>query len=43
MTDTSGDQGIPEPSSASDVIETDYEIGQDNIDGQLGSGFITNK
>ncbi|WP_238368885.1 BCCT family transporter [Heliomarina baculiformis] len=36
MTDTSGDQGIPEPSGASDVIETDYEIGQDNIDGQLG-------
>ncbi|OWU75472.1 BCCT family transporter [Phaeobacter sp. 22II1-1F12B] len=36
MTDTSGDQGIPEPSGASDVIETDYQIGQDNIDGQLG-------
>jgi BCCT family betaine/carnitine transporter len=28
--------GIPEPEGASDIIETDYTIGQDNYEGQLG-------
>ncbi|GHF67999.1 BCCT family transporter [Seohaeicola zhoushanensis] len=36
MTDTSSDQGIPEPEGAAAIIETDYNIGQDNIDGQVG-------
>jgi len=35
MTDTP-DQGIPEPEGASDIIETDYEIGQDNYEGRFG-------
>lgn len=30
------EQGIPAPEGASDIINTDYEIGQDNIDGQVG-------
>ncbi|MDF0597531.1 BCCT family transporter [Psychromarinibacter halotolerans] len=29
-------QGIPEPEGASDIIETDYEIGQDNVEGSVG-------
>ncbi|WP_136637560.1 BCCT family transporter [Pseudooceanicola onchidii] len=29
-------QGIPAPEGAADVIETDYEIGQDNIGGSVG-------
>ncbi|MGI3171587.1 BCCT family transporter [Pseudooceanicola sp. C21-150M6] len=36
MSDTTPDQGIPAPEGASDVIETQYEIGQDNIDGSVG-------
>ncbi|WP_172330373.1 BCCT family transporter [Mangrovicoccus sp. HB161399] len=28
--------GIPEPEGVSDLIDTDYEIGQDNLEGQLG-------
>ncbi len=28
--------GIPVPEGASDIIDTDYEIGQDNIEAQLG-------
>ncbi|MXQ07146.1 BCCT family transporter [Alphaproteobacteria bacterium GH1-50] len=36
MTDQSTDQGIPEPEGASDIIQTDYEIGQDNIEAQIG-------
>ncbi|QFT60036.1 Glycine betaine transporter OpuD [Sulfitobacter sp. THAF37] len=36
MVDETTNQGIPEPDGASDVIETDYEIGQDNIDGSFG-------
>lgn len=36
MTDTPDDHGIPAPEGVSEVIETDYEIGQNNIDGQLG-------
>ena len=37
--DTSTDMeemGIPAPEGAADIIDTEYEIGQDNIDGQLG-------
>ncbi len=30
------DQGIPAPEGDADIIETDYEIGQDNIEMQLG-------
>src|SRR6056297_3063616 len=33
---TTTDQGIPEPEGVSDIIETDYEIGQDNYEGQFG-------
>ncbi|MBB94678.1 MAG: BCCT transporter [Rhodobacteraceae bacterium] len=29
-------QGIPEPDGHADVIDTDYEIGQDNIETQIG-------
>ena len=36
MADTSNNQGIPEPEGASDLIETDYEIGQDNIETTVG-------
>ena len=36
MADTTNNQGIPEPEGASDIIDTEYEIGQDNIDGQVG-------
>jgi choline-glycine betaine transporter len=33
-------QGIPEPDGHHDPIETDYDIGQDNIEGSVGSfGF----
>lgn len=35
MSDSSN-QGIPEPEGAADIIETDYEIGQDNIETQIG-------
>ncbi|NDV51824.1 BCCT family transporter [Alloyangia pacifica] len=34
-TDTA-DQGIPAPEGASEIIETDYEIGQDNFEAQIG-------
>ncbi len=36
MSDESTNQGIPEPEGAADVIETDYEIGQDNVEGSVG-------
>jgi len=36
MTDTSTDQGIPEPEGEVDLIETEYDIGQDNIEGSVG-------
>ncbi|SLN47872.1 Glycine betaine transporter OpuD [Aquimixticola soesokkakensis] len=35
MTDTSA-SGIPAPEGASDVIDTNYEIGQDNIESSIG-------
>ena len=36
MADTTTDTGIPEPEGPVDRIETDYEIGQDNIETKLG-------
>ena len=36
MADETANQGIPEPEGTSDIIETDYEIGQDNIATQIG-------
>ncbi|MBF9036477.1 BCCT family transporter [Rhodobacterales bacterium HKCCE2091] len=30
------DQGIPAPEGESDIIDTDYNIGQDNIEGRVG-------
>jgi BCCT family betaine/carnitine transporter len=36
MTDTTTDQGIPEPEGEVDLIDTDYDIGQDNIEGNIG-------
>ncbi len=36
MTDTSNDQGIPQPEGAAVLIETDYQIGQDNIETTVG-------
>ena len=35
MTEDTGSP-IPEPDGAATLIETDYEIGQDNIEAQLG-------
>ena len=35
MTDATQSQGIPEPDGAAAGIETDYRIGQDNIEGSL--------
>jgi BCCT family betaine/carnitine transporter len=36
MADENTNQGIPAPEGASDIITTDYEIGQDNIETQIG-------
>ncbi|WP_373085088.1 BCCT family transporter [Sneathiella sp.] len=36
MTDTPTPQGIPAPEGVSDLIDTDYEIGQDNIESKIG-------
>ena len=38
MTDSTdtGNQGIPDPEGHAEVIETDYSIGQDNIESNLG-------
>ncbi|MCC4245970.1 BCCT family transporter [Stappia indica] len=36
MSDQTSATGIPEPEGASDIIETDFEIGQHNLEGQLG-------
>jgi BCCT family betaine/carnitine transporter len=36
MTDETANQGIPAPEGSADIIETDYEIGQDNIQTQVG-------
>ena len=37
MADDTTNQGIPAPEGHSDIIETDYEIGQDNIETQIGT------
>jgi BCCT family betaine/carnitine transporter len=36
MSDQSSATGIPEPEGAADIIDTDFEIGQHNVEGQLG-------
>ncbi len=36
MTDDTTNQGIPEPEGETDIIETEYEIGQDNVEGSVG-------
>ncbi|MBY6089745.1 BCCT family transporter [Maritimibacter alkaliphilus] len=36
MADESTNQGIPEPEGHVNAIDTEYEIGQDNIDGNVG-------
>jgi len=36
MADDTTNQGIPEPEGHSDIIDTDYEIGQDNIETRIG-------
>ena len=36
MTDQVDNQGIPPPEAGASIIETDYEIGQHNVDGQVG-------
>ncbi len=36
MTDESTVEGIPTPDGAAGLIDTDYEIGQDNVEGQFG-------
>lgn len=36
MADDTSNQGIPAPEGRADLIETDYEIGQDNIEAKIG-------
>ena len=36
MADETVDIGIPEPEGSADIIETDYQIGQDNFETQVG-------
>ncbi|MCG6902520.1 MAG: BCCT family transporter [Rhodobacter sp.] len=36
MADETTNQGIPAPESDASIIQTDYEIGQDNVEGSLG-------
>ncbi len=36
MAEENNSQGIPEPEGVSEVIETEYEIGQDNIETKIG-------
>ncbi|MDQ2089802.1 BCCT family transporter [Marimonas arenosa] len=36
MAEETTNQGIPEPEGAADIIETDYQIGQDNIETKIG-------
>jgi len=36
MADQTVNQGIPEPEGTSDLITTNYEIGQDNVEGSVG-------
>lgn len=36
MSDSDDDTGIPAPEGQTELIDTDYEIGQDNLEGQVG-------
>ncbi|MFN3207878.1 MAG: BCCT family transporter [Roseovarius sp.] len=36
MADETTNQGIPQPEGTSDIIDTNYEIGQDNIEARVG-------
>ncbi|MGB8623208.1 MAG: BCCT family transporter, partial [Paracoccaceae bacterium] len=36
MADETSSQGVPAPEGPADLIDTDYAIGQDNMEGQLG-------
>jgi betaine/carnitine transporter, BCCT family len=36
MSEETPDTGIPQPEGNADLIDTDYEIGQDNIETQIG-------
>jgi BCCT family betaine/carnitine transporter len=36
LTDDTNNHGIPAPQGDADIIETEYEIGQDNVDGAVG-------
>lgn len=36
MTDVSNDQGIPDPDGLHHPIDTNYEIGENNVDGSIG-------
>ncbi|KAA2315057.1 BCCT family transporter [Pseudooceanicola sediminis] len=36
MDEPDGTQGIPAPEGATELIDTDYEIGQDNVEGSVG-------
>ena len=36
MTDETTSPGVPTPDGESDIIETEYDIGQDNIEGRVG-------
>jgi BCCT family betaine/carnitine transporter len=36
MADQTTNQGIPEPEDPSSLIQTEYEIGQDNLEGKVG-------
>ena len=37
MTDQNADEAVPAPEGASEIIETDYQIGQDNISREMGA------
>ena len=37
MTDTTAGEGIPTPDGPSQIIDTDYEIGQDNMKKDMGA------
>lgn len=42
MTDPAADvQGIPLPEGPANIIETDYEIGQDNLEARVGRSAST--
>ncbi len=36
MTDQSSGQGIPPPENAASIIDTDYTVGQHNVEGNVG-------